>query len=55
LLALLRAHPILHVSRIRVKRGLEEIGSEGVDWSNLAEYRDQWQTDVNMVIDLHIS
>jgi len=37
------------------KMGLEEIGSEGVDWSNLAEYMDHWQTDVNMVIDLHIS
>ena len=26
-----------------------------MDWSNLAEYRDHWQTDVNMVMDLHIS
>ena len=25
--------------------GLEETGSEGVDWSYLAEYRDQWHNN----------
>jgi hypothetical protein len=43
LLALLGTHHILHVSRIRVKLDLLEIGwVGGMDWIYLAEDKDMW-------------
>jgi hypothetical protein len=35
-----------------IKMDLMEIGFEGVDWINLAQYRDLWQAHVNMVMSL---
>jgi hypothetical protein len=37
LLALLGAHHILHISRIRVKINIEEIVCEGVNWIYVAQ------------------
>jgi len=33
---------------------LKEIGWEGVDWIHLAQDRDQWRADVNMVMCLQV-
>jgi hypothetical protein len=33
-----------------IKTDLREIGWDGVDWSDLAQDKDQWRTLVNMVI-----
>jgi hypothetical protein len=33
---------------------LREVGWEGVDWMHLAEDQDQWQTLVNMVMNLQV-
>jgi hypothetical protein len=41
LLALLGAHHILYVSRVRVKMDLQEVGCEGMDWIELAKDRDR--------------
>jgi hypothetical protein len=32
-----------------IKMGLREIGWSGMDWIDLARYRDQWRTLVNKV------
>jgi hypothetical protein len=34
---------------------LKEIGWDGMEWSDLAEDRDQWRALVNMVMDLRVS
>jgi hypothetical protein len=34
---------------------LREIGWEGVDWMHLTQDRDQWQTLVNIVMNLQIA
>jgi hypothetical protein len=34
----------------RIKMDLTENGWEGVEWIHLAQYRDQWQALVNMVM-----
>jgi hypothetical protein len=31
-----------------------EIGWDGMDWIDLAQYRDQWRAIVNMVINLQV-
>jgi hypothetical protein len=33
-----------------IKMDLREIGWEGVDWINTAQYRDQWRALVNTVL-----
>jgi hypothetical protein len=35
-----------------VKTDLKEIGCEGVDWIHLVQDRNQWQTLVNMIMNL---
>jgi hypothetical protein len=54
LLALLGAHHILHVSRIRVKRDLQEVGGDCGDWMERAEDRDRWRTLVNTVMNFRV-
>jgi hypothetical protein len=34
---------------------LREIGSDGMDWIDLAQDRDQWRALVNMIINLRVS
>jgi len=41
LLALLKAHNILHVSRVRVKMDRQEVGCGVMDWIELAHNRDR--------------
>jgi hypothetical protein len=49
---LLRAHPILHISRIRVKVNLQEVGLGGKDWIDLGEDRDRRRALVTAVMNL---
>ena len=37
-----------------IKMGLQEVGFEGVDWTDLAQDRDRWRALVNAVINLRI-
>jgi hypothetical protein len=37
-----------------IKMDLREIGWEGVDWIHLAQYRDQWRTVGNTVMNLRV-
>ena len=34
-----------------IKMDLQEVGSEGMDWIDLAQDRDRWQALVNAVMD----
>jgi len=54
LLALLVAHLILHVSRIRVKMDLQEVGCGGMNWLDLAEHRNRWRAVVSAVMNLRL-
>jgi hypothetical protein len=54
LLALLGAHTILHVSRIKVKMDLQEVGGGCGDWMELAQDRERWQALVNMVMNFRV-
>jgi hypothetical protein len=37
-----------------IKMDLREIGCGGMDWTNLAQYRDQWRDFVNTVMNLRV-
>jgi hypothetical protein len=37
-----------------IKMDLREIGWDEVDWTNMAQDRDQWRALVNMVLDLWV-
>jgi hypothetical protein len=37
------------------KMELREIGWDGMDWIDLAQYRDQWRVLVNTVMNLRVS
>ena len=51
LLALL-AHHIFHVSGLRVKMDVQEVGRGNVDWIELAQDRNKWQALVTTVMNL---
>ena len=36
------------------KMNLQEVGSGGKDWIDLAQDRDRWRTLVNAVVNLHV-
>jgi hypothetical protein len=38
-----------------IKMDLREIGSDGMDWIDLAQDRDQWMALVNTVMNLRVS
>jgi hypothetical protein len=37
-----------------IKMDLREIGLGGVDWTDMAQDRDQWRVLVNMVLNLQV-
>jgi hypothetical protein len=37
-----------------IKINLREIGGDGMDWIELAQYRDQWRALVNTVMNLRV-
>jgi hypothetical protein len=37
-----------------IKIDLREIGWDGMDWTDLAQDRDQWRAHVNMIMNLHV-
>jgi hypothetical protein len=37
-----------------IKMDLQEVGCEGMDWIELAQDRDRWQTLVNAVLNLRV-
>jgi hypothetical protein len=39
----------------KIKMDLTEIEWDGVDWVDLAQYRDQWRALVNMVMSLRVT
>jgi hypothetical protein len=51
LLALLGAHPIFHISRIRVK----QVGCTGLNCTHVAQERDQRQAVVNTVMNPNLT
>ena len=55
LLALLGVRHFLHVSRIRVKMYLPEVGCVGMDWMELAQDRDRRRALVTVVMNLRVT
>ena len=51
-MALLGAHPIFHVSRIRVN--LQEVECGDIDWIGVARDRDMWRAFVNVVVNIWV-
>jgi hypothetical protein len=49
LLALLGAHHLFHVSKVRVKLDLQEM-ERGMHWINLAQDTDSWQALIDVVM-----
>jgi hypothetical protein len=37
-----------------IEMGLREVGWGGIDWIDLAQYRDRWQALVNMAMNLWV-
>jgi hypothetical protein len=37
-----------------IKMDLRKIGWDGLDWIDMAEYRDQWRAPVNTVLNLRV-
>jgi hypothetical protein len=37
-----------------IKMDLREVGWDGMDWTDLAQYRDQWRALVNTVMNLRV-
>jgi hypothetical protein len=37
-----------------IKIDLREIGLDGLDWIDLAQDRDQWRAQINMVMNLQV-
>jgi hypothetical protein len=37
-----------------IKMDLQEVGWEGMDWFDMAQYRDSWQAVVNAVMNLRV-
>jgi hypothetical protein len=37
-----------------IKMDLIELGLDGVDWIDMAQYRDQWRSLLNMVMNLRL-
>ena len=54
LLALLGAHHIFHVSGLRVKVDVQEVGRGDVDWIELAQDRDKWRALMTAVMNLRV-
>jgi hypothetical protein len=44
-----------HKEDDNIKINLKEIGWDGMDWIDLAQYRDQWRALINKVIKLRVS
>ena len=55
LLALLGTHHIFHVSRIRVKMHLQEVGCGVMDWIKLAQDRDRWRALESAVMNYRVA
>jgi len=43
-----------HRWKDNIKMNLQEVGCEGMDWIDLAQYRDRWRALVNAVMNLRV-
>jgi hypothetical protein len=39
---------------VNIKMYLQEVGYEGMDWIDLAQYKDRWRAHVNAVMNLRV-